>query len=111
MLASQAAYAASLQGKFWEMHDLLFENQTDWSDKQPRDIFIDYAKDLKLDISKFTKDLDSESTKEFITKSLNSGTSIGISYTPSIFVNGKLIQNPPVYDTFKKVIQDEINKK
>src|SRR3990172_6194452 len=43
MFAAQAAYAANLQGKFWEMHDLLFENQTDWADKQARDIFLNYA--------------------------------------------------------------------
>lgn len=111
MLAAQTAYAAGLQGKFWEMHDLLFENQSSWSDIDPRETFLGYAKDLKLDMNKFTKDLDADSTKEFINKSLNSGTSIGINSTPTFFVNGTHIQNPQGYDAFKKIIQDEIDKK
>lgn len=111
MLACQAAYAASLQGKFWEMHDLLFDKQSDWSDINPRDTFISYAKSLNLDVNKFTKDMDADSTKQFITKAINSGTTIGISYTPSIFINGQLIQNPPGYDALKKIVQDALNKK
>ncbi|MBF8250116.1 MAG: ppiB [Candidatus Levybacteria bacterium] len=111
MLAAQAAYAAGLQGKFWEMHDLLFENQTDWANKSPKDIFIGYAKDLKLEMDKFTKDLDADSTKQAVNKSLNEGVSAGISFTPSFFLNGKFIQSPADYEVFKKVIQDEIDKK
>ncbi|OGH24469.1 MAG: hypothetical protein A3B47_01670 [Candidatus Levybacteria bacterium RIFCSPLOWO2_01_FULL_39_24] len=108
MLSAQAAYAASLQGKFWEMHDLLFENQNDWSDREARDIFIGYAKDLKLGMDKFAKDLDANSTKQFISKSANEAISIGINFTPSFFINGKFIQSPADYEAFKKVIQDEI---
>lgn len=111
MLSSQAAYAASLQGKFWEMHDLLFENQSNWSDINPKDTFIGYAKDLNLDLNKFKIDLDSELTKKFVTDELNKGIAIGINSTPSFFVNGKHIQNPAGYDAFKKIIQDEIDKK
>lgn len=111
LLSAQAAYAASLQGKFWEMHDLLFKNQSDWSDKQARNIFIGYAKNLKLDTEKFIKDMDSESTKQFLDKSANNAISIGINSTPSFFVNGTYIQNPAGYAEFKKIIQDEINKK
>jgi len=112
MISTQAAYAASLQGKFWEMHDLLFENQNVWSDSaQARDIFIGYATKLGLNLDKFKTDMNSELTKKFITNELNKGLAVGINSTPSFFVDGTLIQNPPDYQGFKQLIQDEINKK
>lgn len=110
LISSQATYAASLQNKFWEMHDLLFENQDSWTNIDPKETFINYARDLKLDVEKFKKDLDTDTTKQFVTDSLNKGTEIGISYTPSFFLNGRLIQNPPSYDAFKILIQDELAK-
>jgi len=111
MISSSAAYAAGLQGKFWEMHDLLFENQTTWSNIDARDTFIGYAKTLGLNLDKFKTDLDSNSTKQIILKEENDGIAIGINSTPTFFVNGNYIQTPQSYDDFKKVIQDEINKK
>jgi len=112
MIASQTAYAANLQGKFWEMHDLLFENQSDWSDsKSARDIFIGYAKGLGMNLDKFKTDLDAVSTKEFVTNQLDKVVALGLNSTPTFFVNGTHIQNPQGYEAFKKIIQDEINKK
>lgn len=110
MISAQTAYAAGLQGKFWEMHDKLYENQNDWSNTNPRDILIGYAKDLELDLDKFKKDLDADSTKKFINEQLDLGASAGINSTPTFFVNGKHIKNPANYEDFKKIIQDEINK-
>lgn len=110
MIAAQTAYAAGLQGKFWEMHDKLYENQSSWSDTNPRETFIGYAKDLKLDLDKFKKDLDADSTKQFINQSVNSAISIGVNSTPTFFVNKMKIKNPAGYEEFKKIIQDEINK-
>lgn len=112
MLAAEVAYAAGLQGqnKFWEMHDKLYENQNSWSDTNPRDTFIGYAKDLKLDLDKFTKDLESDSTEKFISKSAGDAAAIGINSTPTFFVNGKHIQNPAGFEEFKKIIQDALAK-
>lgn len=110
MIAAQTAYAAGLQGKFWEMHDKLYENQNSWSDTSPRETFINYAKDLKLDLDKFKKDLDADSTKQFINQSVNSAISISVNSTPTFFVNKMKIKNPANYAEFKKIIQDEINK-
>ncbi len=110
MIAAQTAYAAGLQGKFWEMHDTLYENQTSWSDTNPRETFIGYAKDLKLNLDKFKQDLDSDSTKQFINQSASEAISIGINSTPTFFVNKLKIKNPANYEAFKKIIQDEINK-
>jgi protein-disulfide isomerase len=112
MIASQTAYAANLQGKFWEMHDLLFENQSNWSDsKFAKDIFIGYAKDLGMNLDKFKTDLDAKSTKKFVTDQQTKAVAIGLNSTPTFFVNGTRIQNPRGYEAFKKIIQDEINKK
>jgi len=108
MISSQAAYAAGLQGKFWEMHDMIFENQDSWSNTQARDIFIDYAKKLNLDSNKFESDMTSDATRKFITQEMNKAISLGINSTPTFFVNGKHIQNPAGYEAFKKIIQDEL---
>lgn len=112
MSSSQAAFAAGKQNKFWEMSDLLYENQKSWADStKAKDIFAEYAQKLDLSIAQFTSDFNSEETKKFITDQMNSGISIGINSTPSFFVNGKKIENPRSYGDFKKIIQDEINKK
>lgn len=111
MLAAQTAYASGKQNKFWEMHDMLYENQNSWANTNSKDTFIGYAKDLGLDLDKFKTDLDSDSTKEFINQQTNKAIFIGVNSTPTFFVNGVHIQNPSSYDIFKKIIQDEINKK
>lgn len=111
MISAQAAYAASLQGKFWEMHDIIYENQDSWSDStQPKTIFTDYAKKIGLNLNKFNSDIDSDSTKKFVSDEQNKGLDLGISGTPTLFLNGKQIQNPTSYEEFKKLVQDEINK-
>ena len=67
MISSLAAYAAGLQSKFWEMHDMLFQTQNSWANSQKaRETFIDYAKKLDLDINKFKTDLESDKGKNFI---------------------------------------------
>lgn len=112
LISSQAAYAASLQGKFWEMHDMLFENQSGWSDsKDAKSIFIGYATKLGLDLKKFESDITSDSSTKFIMDEENKGLSVGINSTPTFFINGKQAQIVGSFDELRKVIQDEINKK
>ena len=109
MSSSQAAFAAAKQNKFWEMSDMIYENQENWADSSnAEDLFIGYAKKLDLDITQFTNDYNADPTKKFITDQLNSGISIGINSTPTFFLNGKIIQNPQSYEAFKKLIQDEL---
>ena len=63
-LATTVAEAAGKQGKFWEMHDLIFQNQSDWSEeKNAAVIFAQYAQDLQLDLAKFQTDIVSEEIK------------------------------------------------
>jgi protein-disulfide isomerase len=112
MPSAQAAFAAHKQDKFWEMSELLYQNQDLWAeDQNAQKIFTDYAKKINLNIDQFTKDYNADSTKKFINAEGDEGLSIGINSTPSFFVNGKLIQNPQDYEAFKQIIQNEINNK
>lgn len=108
-LAAQAAEAANLQGKFWEMHDLLFERQSSWSSlSNAKQTFIDYAKELQLDEQKFTDDLNSSDIKNRVAADVASGNSVAISGTPTFFLNGKKLTNPSTEDAFAKLIDAEL---
>lgn len=112
MPSAQAAFAAYKQNKFWEMSGLIYQNQDSWINAgNAQRIFTDYAKKLNLNIDQFTNDYNAASTKKVINDDYNEGLSIGITYVPSFFVNGKLIQNPQNYEEFKQIIQNEINSK
>lgn len=112
MTSAQAAFAAHKQNKFWEMDEMIYQNQESWAVmKNPEQTFTDYAKKLGLNIDQFTKDYNADATKKFINAQEDEGIKIGITYTPSFFVNGKLIQTLLDYNDFKKLIQDEINAK
>lgn len=90
--AALAAEAAGLQGKFWEMHDLLFKNQTAWSKAtDARSLFADYAASINLDTKRFATDMNDERLKARVTADQERATSMGVSRTPSIFVNGQAI--------------------
>ena len=85
-IAHQAAMAAKAQGKFWEMHDLLFANQQ----HVQRSDLVGYAKKLGLNVARFEKDMDSEQTKKAIEADVSEGTKLGVNGTPSYTINGKL---------------------
>lgn len=104
-LASQAAEAASLQGKFWEMHDKLFENQQDWAGQgSAKELFLEYAKELSLDTAQFEADLNASLVKEKVQADLSGGSIAGVSGTPTFFLQGKRILNPRNYDAFQALI-------
>lgn len=103
--AAQAAEAAGQQGKFWEMHDLLFSNQNAWSGSSSAEqIFIAYAQSLKLDMEKFKTDFNSQAVKTKIEADYQSGAS-EVGGTPTFFLNDKKIQNPQGYEDFRSIIQ------
>lgn len=116
MTAACAAEAAGLQGRFWEMHDLLFQNAMNWSKESPRPfirvvpnagpnaspeetatgvrlVFAGYAEKLGLDVERFRKDMDTEQVKARIKADQERGASIGISATPSLYIDG--VRIPP----------------
>jgi protein-disulfide isomerase len=110
-ISAQAAYAAYNQGKFWEMGDLLFNNQKDWSTQNdPTATFIAYAKQLGLNTNQFQTDMNAQATKDFISAEQDAGTNAGVNATPTFFINGKSMQNVQSYEEFKQKIQDALNK-
>lgn len=86
--AAIAAETAGLQGKFWEMHDMLLENQRHLDDPS----LIRYAKELGLDLKKFEQEFGDETTVQKIENDVNSGNRAGVEGTPTFFVNGKLYE-------------------
>jgi protein-disulfide isomerase len=82
---SEAALAAQAQGKFWEMHDLLYAGFPDIS----RARVMGYAKKLGLDMNRFTADLDSHKFAARVKSEENEGVNAGVSGTPTFFINGK----------------------
>ena len=110
-ISSYAAEAAGLQGKYWQMHDKLYESQSDWANStDAKAIFEGYAKDLGLNVTQFDSDISSQKVKNFIQKDVADGTTIGINSTPTFYVNGVKIDSPGSLDGFKKIIQEAINK-
>ena len=93
-LAAQAAEAAGLQGMFWEMHDLLFGRQPDWSNLSPADFeswVIERAAELGMDADQFAADLISEAIVAKVQTAFDHGVEIGLPGTPVILMNGLLI--------------------
>ena len=88
--AALAAEAAGLQGRFWEMHDVLYREQETWS-KAPnvRELFESYAGTIGLDLDKFRKDMDSEEVKARVDADRQRGESLGIQITPTLFINNQ----------------------
>lgn len=94
-LAAAATEAAGEQGKYWEMQEILFEQQPTWGEQRSsqRDKFIEFANQLGLDIPQFTEDLDNEAYQQKITRDQADGTALGVSGTPTFFINGQRIRN------------------
>jgi protein-disulfide isomerase len=93
LLAAQAAEAARVQNRFWEMHDLLYESQKLWSDDaNPRPIFLKFARDLGLDTERFDRDLGGEEVKMRIEADQAAAARLGITGTPTILINGRLLR-------------------
>lgn len=94
LAASTAAEAAGLQGKWWEYHDMLYENQDAWSsadtDKRT-EIFVAYAKELGLDTTQFKKDLESKKISDKIDRDQALGKKIGATSTPTLVLDGKTL--------------------
>lgn len=92
--ASRAAEAAGLQGKFFEMQNILFENQQSWASlSDPKNIFDGYATELQLDMTKFKADYVSELVNSTINADLQEGQKKGVSGTPTFFIAGVKVEN------------------
>jgi len=89
-IAARAAEAAGQQGKFWEMHDALYDNQKEWSDsEEPRNQFDAYASRLGLDVQRLRADLERQDLADRIKLDVQRGNSMGVRGTPTVFLNGR----------------------
>ena len=101
MHAAQAAEAAGLQNRFWEMHDILFKNQKRLDDPSLQK----YAQEIGLDIDRFKRDFDSRAVLDDISESISLGNEDGVPGTPTFFLNGELLDIDAYEDLEKAVAQ------
>jgi protein-disulfide isomerase len=93
LAAAQAAEAARMQNRFWEMHDLLYENQNLWKDDiNPRAIFRKFASDIGLDTARFVRDLDDKQVQLRIEADQDAAAGLGINGTPTILIDGRQLR-------------------
>jgi cyclophilin family peptidyl-prolyl cis-trans isomerase len=107
-LAAQAAEAAGAQGKFWEMHDLLYKAQGEWASLSPaefRPLLDKYATQVGLDLPTFTADIGSKEIADRVKAAFDAATNLGLQGTPSIFINGEPYQMSPTLPMFKYAIK------
>jgi protein-disulfide isomerase len=104
LAAAQAAEAAGLQGRLWEMHDLLYENQDTLEDKD----LIAFARKLKLDIERFTRDFSSNEVRTKIQEDFSAGVRSGVNGTPTFFINGVRHDGSFEYEDLMAALQEQL---
>jgi protein-disulfide isomerase len=106
--AARAATAAFRQGKFWEFHDKLFADQKSLK----TETYMKYARELKLDMEKFTQDTSALSiaTSMLIQNDKSEANSLGVNGTPAFFVNGRYLSGARPFEDFAKVIDEELTR-
>ena len=93
MIAAQAAEAARNQGKFQQMHDRLYGTQNAWSElADARPTFIEYARQLGLNVERFSGDMDSPAVQQRISSDMQKGSSVGVTGTPTVFIEGQMLR-------------------
>lgn len=108
--AARAAEAANLQGKYWEMHNQLYETQSVWGQlsSNQQATFEGYAKDLGLDVNKFKTDYESETVADRINRDISSASQFSVQGTPTFVLNGKKVDNPSDAAGYENLIKDAI---
>ena len=107
LLAHRAAAAAAAQGKFWEMHDLLFRSQ----DRLGREDLTDHARSLGLDLEAFERGLDAPEFAALVEADRVLAGRLGIAGVPSFFINGRYVAGAQPYDLFRELVEDELKAK
>ena len=105
--AHAASVAADKQGKFWEMHDLIFANQREMSEAK----YVEYAKQLGLDVDQFTQDMNSPETKKRVDSDAAEAAKLGVTGTPGFFINGKFTSGAKPFTEFKRIIDQQLEAK
>ena len=102
-LAARAGRCAEDQQKFWELHDIIFARQRDWSFSATAPIkqFREYAGLAGLDAGEFTTCLESDKHTDLVTANLELGQRVGVGSTPTVYINGRASANPMAWDIIK----------
>ncbi len=110
-LAAQLAEAAGMQGKFWEIHDQLFETQNSWSkENNPKDTFMVIVDKFGLNKKKMEEDINQSAVKNKIDNNIKSGDEYGVNATPTFFLNGNKLKDINSFEDFRNIIKQEIEK-
>ncbi|MGB0925108.1 MAG: DsbA family protein [Minisyncoccia bacterium] len=121
-IAAQAAEAAGMQGKFWEMHDMLFDRQSEWSESfNPKRFFGDYAVELGMSPERLIYDLESDKVKEIVNAQFDQASEMGLPGTPAFvldgeqidmgtFVNTHLVEETSTEEGETEVVENEITE-
>ena len=102
--AHAAAEAAHRQGKFWEMHDKIFEGQREMAPEK----YVTWAGEIGLDVDQFNKDVASAEVKKRIDADNAEAAKLGSTGTPAFFINGRYLRGAKPFAEFKKVIDEEL---
>lgn len=110
--AARAAEAASKQGKFWEMHDRLFETQDVWGKvaSNQQSLFEGYAEELSLNMDTFRTDFSGNAVADRINRDVASAKEFDVRSTPTFVLNGEKIENPGTIDSFRALLKDAVEK-
>jgi protein-disulfide isomerase len=105
--ASEAGHCANEQGKYWELHDLMFANQRALNVPDLKQ----YASGLGLDMAKFNQCLDSGKHAGLVASGLAQGESMGVNSTPTLYINGRVLIGAQPFEAFKQIIDEELARK
>ncbi len=114
-ISAEAAEAAARQGKFWEMYELLYAKQNEWSvQPEPLTMFADYASTLGMNVDEFKTGVGNRLFEDVIKADYDDGTKLGVTGTPTFYINGVLFApnagKIPTYEDFKTKIDEELAK-
>ena len=104
--AHAAAEAAHQQGNFWPMHDLIIANPRSLSKER----YLAYAEQIGLDVEKFTKDYASSRIRGRVEADTAEASTLGVTGTPAFFINGRFLSGAQPFESFKRVIDEELAK-
>lgn len=107
--AAEAAQCAFSQGRFWEYHDLLFEQQDIWTQTtDPQSHFLDYARATGLNIEQFSLCLENRETRKAVREDMKEGETLRIQSTPTFFINNTRLVGPATLSNFKEAIDSQL---
>lgn len=109
--SAKAAEAADRQGKFWEMHNKIYENQKAWENSgEAAAVFAGYAQELGMNVDQFNSDVADQAIKDRIDADVADGNAVEVAATPTVFINGVKYTGSYTYDALKKAVDDAKNK-